>query len=275
MARNIEMASSNTAWDAVAQILGEAWNACEGKDKNGRVCWGTEVTGLVQHHLDDLSMSSAQHHGGDAAKITDELVAVGRAPIANRPEDIGLEEWGRQLKNAVGALWGALEPRKGDGGRLSFPATVWWTRAKRASARDAAGKALGNFTWDGENSSLAGGPEERGRDRRSKSLTGSAKSRTAKSEGAPGGAGCSCGGGSEAEVSPLPGGHPGEVVRVVCACRTSPIPAPSPASASRGTSIPPPRRQHSCASPTMGQRSMLTRGGRLGGGWDGSSGRPA
>ena len=89
---------------AILEIRTVEWNGSGGETRDKKILWENSAPALLSYHLEDLSMSSYKRHQGDPAKITQELVPVGRAMIVVRPWGATFDDWGRQVKTAVGAL---------------------------------------------------------------------------------------------------------------------------------------------------------------------------
>ena len=144
----------------VRSILEAAFSAVEGKDEGGMVYFESMMVDLLVYHVEDLSVFESAFHAGGVAWISEQLIALGRMLFSKKPADLSVEEWGRQLRNALGAIWKAQKPRKENGKTLLFLGTAWWATVKRVAATKDQ-QALG---VRGEGGELPGGlPARRGR----------------------------------------------------------------------------------------------------------------
>ena len=74
--------------------------------ESGRFHFGQEMGDFLLALVEDLSIFDTPSHDGDQARLPEEVVPCGLSPLEKR-DGTAVEPLGKELKDAIGALWRA------------------------------------------------------------------------------------------------------------------------------------------------------------------------
>ena len=111
---------------AMAEILNSHVND---EEEHGMYHFRQEIGDFLFNMVEDLSIFESPSHEGDQARILEQVVPWGVFLLEKRG-GTAVEPWGKEIKDAVGAVWRALRSVDKNEKVLNFPATRFWSDVK-------------------------------------------------------------------------------------------------------------------------------------------------